>query len=115
MTGFDELMKRHNGELSIKDYYRIDRAYGNSNVALAMYSVLKSKIDKMPGDYFVNNLGEKVKKSELKTFDKDYHHHWNVWRPEDFIELAKYLGLNVVEYKEKDDNVGNGFVVVIQK
>lgn len=117
ITGVDELMKRHNHELSIRDYYKIERdsSYININIALVMYSVLKSKIDNMPGEYFTNNIGKNIKKSELKTFDVDYHHHWNVWRVKDFLELAKSMGLNVVDWKEKDDNLGNGFVVVIQK
>ena len=123
VTNVNELVKRHNGLLSINDYYKVERKYfmnhkkkvwRNDNGA-CMYSVLKKKIDKTPGEFFVNNLGEKIKKSELKTFKKDYHHHWNVWRLKDFITLAKYLGLNIVEYSDKDGNIGNGFVVVIQK
>lgn len=119
ITDVNELIKRHNGLLSYKDYYKIKRQYyikNNPNdIGMCVYSVLKSEIDKTSGNYFKNNIGEKIKKSELKTFEQDYHHHWNVWRPKDFIKLVKYMGLNVVEWKEKDDNVGNGFVVVIQK
>ena len=115
ITGIDELTKRHQGKLSIKDYYKIDREKGNKNVALAMYSVLKSKIDNSKEDYFVNNVGNKINKKDLKTFTEDNHHHWNVWRPKDFLEMAKHFGFNVIEWKEKDDNYGNGFVVVIQK
>lgn len=43
----------------------------------------------------------------------DAHH--SVWITEDVLELCKYLNLNVVEYHDKDDNVGNGFTIIIKK
>lgn len=45
----------------------------------------------------------------------DTHEHYSVWRTEDFLELCRYLNLNVIEYRDVDDKVGNGFMVVIQK
>jgi SAM-dependent methyltransferase len=41
--------------------------------------------------------------------------HRSVWDTEAFLELCKYLNLNIVEYLDVDDKVGNGFCVVIQK
>ena len=41
--------------------------------------------------------------------------HFNVWNTEEFLKLCVYLNLNVVEYQDADDKVGNGFAVVIQK
>jgi len=41
--------------------------------------------------------------------------HWSVWRTTDFIELCKYLELNIVEFHDSDDKVGNGFTVVLTK
>ncbi len=43
----------------------------------------------------------------------DAHH--SVWITQDFLELCRYMNLNVVEYQDIDDKVGNGFTVVIQK
>lgn len=48
-------------------------------------------------------------------YEADDHHHWSVWRTEDFVELLKLLKLNVVEIQDVDDKVGNGFAVVIRK
>lgn len=43
----------------------------------------------------------------------DQHH--NVWITEDVIELCKYMGLNVIDFQDVDDKVGNGFTIVIRK
>jgi SAM-dependent methyltransferase len=39
--------------------------------------------------------------------------HYSVWETQSFLALCMHLGLNVVEYQDKDDKVGNGFSVVI--
>jgi len=41
--------------------------------------------------------------------------HWTVWDTKLFLDLCKYLNFKVVEYLDKDDKVGNGFCVIIQK
>ena len=41
--------------------------------------------------------------------------HWSVWITEDFLELCKHMGWNVVATEDVDGKVGNGFTVVIQK
>ncbi|HWF18609.1 MAG TPA: class I SAM-dependent methyltransferase [Verrucomicrobiae bacterium] len=41
--------------------------------------------------------------------------HFSVWIPEDLLELCRYLNMEVVEFQDPDDKVGNGFTVVIQK
>ena len=123
ITDWKEIAKRHSGELKINDYYFIDRKFDKFNktkfnpndTGMVAYSVLKSKVDNQKGDYFINNVGNKINKKDLRVFTQDNHHHCNVWRPNDFLEMAKHFGFNVIELKEKDDNIGNGFVVVIQK
>ena len=123
ITDWKEIAKRHSGKLKINDYYFIERKFDTFNktkfnpndTGMVAYSVLKNKIDNSKEDYFVNNVGNKINKKDLKVFTNDNHHHWNVWRPKDFVEMVKHFGFNVIEWKEKDDNVGNGFVVVIQK
>lgn len=41
--------------------------------------------------------------------------HHNVWITEDLLELCKYMNLNVINYQDIDDKVGNGFTIVIKK
>ena len=41
--------------------------------------------------------------------------HHSVWITKDFLELCRYLNLKVIDYLDKDDKVGNGFAVLIQK
>jgi glycosyltransferase involved in cell wall biosynthesis/predicted SAM-dependent methyltransferase/tetratricopeptide (TPR) repeat protein len=45
----------------------------------------------------------------------DTHHHYTIWTTEDLLELCRHLELNVIASQDKDDKVGNGFTVVIQK
>ncbi len=39
--------------------------------------------------------------------------HWSVWNCESFIAMCEQVGLRVVDHKDPDDKVGNGFIVVI--
>ncbi len=41
--------------------------------------------------------------------------HYSVWITQDFLELCRYMKLNVIEYQDIDDKAGNGFAIVIQK
>lgn len=43
------------------------------------------------------------------------HGHFSVWDLQDFLPICKHFGWKVVEALEKDDKVGNGFVIIIQK
>jgi SAM-dependent methyltransferase len=45
----------------------------------------------------------------------DHHGHYSYWITEDLLELCRYLNLNVVEFQDVDDKVGNGFSIVIKK
>ncbi|MEI6723939.1 MAG: hypothetical protein WCO67_24520, partial [Betaproteobacteria bacterium] len=48
-------------------------------------------------------------------FTEDDHHHWSVWRTQDFVDLVKRLKFSIVEVQDVDDKYGNGFTVVLQK
>ena len=48
-------------------------------------------------------------------FTEDDHHHWSVWRTEDFVDLVKHFKFSIVEVQDVDDKYGNGFTVVLQK
>jgi SAM-dependent methyltransferase len=43
-----------------------------------------------------------------------YPAHFTRWTMGGFVEMCRHLGFNVVDCLEKDDKVGNGFVVVIK-
>lgn len=45
----------------------------------------------------------------------DFEHHYCVWVTRDWVQLCRHFGWNLVEYRDRDDKVGNGFTVVIQK
>ncbi len=47
--------------------------------------------------------------------ETDLHIHYSVWVTEDLLELCSYMGLNVIEFQDVDDKVGNGFAIVIRK
>lgn len=48
-------------------------------------------------------------------YEADDHHHWSVWRTEDFVALIRHLKFTIVDVQDVDDKVGNGFTVVIRK
>ena len=50
--------------------------------------------------------------SGLIPFDDSDKHH-SVWNTQSFLELCEYLDLDVIEYQDVDDKIGNGFTVVI--
>jgi len=45
---------------------------------------------------------------------KGHRMHRSVWDTKSFLELCKYLKLNVIEYQDVDDKVGNGFTIIIK-
>jgi SAM-dependent methyltransferase len=61
------------------------------------------------------SLQELVERHNGVGSDPGTHAHFSVWITADVLELCQYLGLNVIEHQDRDDKVGNGFSVVIQK
>lgn len=43
------------------------------------------------------------------------HTHHNVWITADGVELVRHLGWRLVAVEDRDDKVGNGFTLVVQK
>ena len=39
--------------------------------------------------------------------------HWSVWTCESFVDMCELLGFGVIDHRDPDDKVGNGFVVVL--
>jgi len=60
-------------------------------------------------------LQELIERHRALLPDPQTHAHHSAWITEDLLELCEYLNLNVVEYQNVDDKVGNGFTVIIQK
>ena len=46
-------------------------------------------------------------------FHTDEDVHWSVWTCESFVDMCERLGFRVVDHRDPDDKVGNGFVVVL--
>jgi len=97
ITSLPEIIARHNGELKIQDYAHNENSIAKANET--KYVMIK----------------DGPAPTGFERLSKDNHQHWNVWNTESFLELMKYLKLNVLEYQDVDDKVGNGFAVVIRK
>ncbi len=62
----------------------------------------------------VTRIGELAQRfREPKTSDSFKDQHWSVWRTEDFVELIEFLELPIQAVQDRDDKIGNGFIVVI--
>jgi SAM-dependent methyltransferase len=110
-TPVQELLDRNAGRIRITDYAR-----PLNQQALAKFG--KDKLghfaEVMPQILVPKKGGGKLDEG-WAYYTEDDHHHWTVWRTADFVELARRLGLKVVEVQDVDDKVHNGFTVVIQK
>lgn len=59
-------------------------------------------------------LAQLVERHHTPLEGPDAHGHWSIWETDDFIKLCEHLGLTVVDFLDKDDKVGNGFMVLNQ-
>jgi len=69
---------------------------------------------KMTKDDVVMEGGHGISAVSKLPIDRE-HGHWSVWNLEDFLPICKHYGWNVVEALKRDDKVGNGFCVILQK
>ena len=108
VTPVAELLDRSTGRIRISDHpWPID-----------IPALDKSGKAKFGPDYEVPPqmlLRRGARLEEGWQYEEDDHHHWSVWRTNDFVDLVKTLRLNIVEVQDTDDKVGNGFTVVIRK
>jgi len=44
----------------------------------------------------------------------DEDKHWSIWNTSTFVELLEFMGFKDFEIWDKDDKVGNGFMVLIR-
>jgi SAM-dependent methyltransferase len=109
VTPVRELIDRSTGRIRMSDYVR----------AIDPPALEKAGKAKFGPDYAVP-LHVLVRRGGMPDegwvrYEEDDHHHWSIWRTDDFLELVQLLGFTVVEVQDPDDKVGNGFTVVIRK
>ncbi len=111
VTTLNELIDRSEGRLKIYDYIYIDNLEKSKEVRGKDYE----NKGRNNSDIF-QKIHKDINIPEgYSRYKEDDHHHWSVWRTQDILDLCKYMKLNVIEYQNIDDKVGNGFTVVIRK
>jgi SAM-dependent methyltransferase len=110
-TPVSELIDRSTGKIKVSNYAKPlnDKALEGTDKETVgkLYEV-------MPQRLVIDKKTTKLD-ANWAYYDSDDHHHWSVWRTEDFVALVKQLKYNIIEIQDSDDKVGNGFAVVIRK
>ena len=90
---------------ALKEWIRVAKKY--------IFLIIPHKDRTFDKDRPVTKAEEILSRPERKDYE-DYHH--NVWRTEDFLDFISKsdLPLEVAEYLDVDDKVGNGFCVVLK-
>ncbi|WP_052768007.1 class I SAM-dependent methyltransferase [Brachyspira hyodysenteriae] len=98
---------------ALKEWYRVIKKDGY----IAMIVPHKERtFDKDRDRTTLNELIERHNKVKNYKYNVDERGmHFSVWITEDILELCKYLNMNVIEYLDVDDAVGNGFAIIIKK
>jgi SAM-dependent methyltransferase len=110
-TPVAELIDRSTGKLKVSNYAKPlnqKALEGTGKEKLGNFAEV------MP-QRLVRDKGKTPLGADWAYYDSDDHHHWSVWRTDDFVALIKQLKFNIIEVQDSDDKVGNGFAVVIQK
>lgn len=95
---------------ALKEWYRLIRTGGY------IFMIVPHKERTFDKDEPRTTLSELIDRHEGKIVAKpNKNDHYSVWVTEDMAELVKYLGWKIVRIDERDDKVGNGFTVIIQK
>jgi len=94
---------------TLKEWLRVVKPNGY------VFLIIPHKERTFDRDRTRTSLQELIDRHNGIGVDPGTHEHFNVWITEDFLELCRHLALNVVEYQDIDDKVGNGFSVVIKK
>lgn len=96
---------------TLQEWYRVVKSGGY------VFMIIPHKERTFDKDRERTTLNELISRhnQKIKTEEQFTDKHHSVWITEDVLELCKYLNMNVVEYHDVDDAVGNGFTIVIQK
>ncbi len=104
VTPLQELIDRSTGRVKLSDY-----------AMRPGERVEPGKPDEREPQFLVRDKAAAKMAEGWPRFTSDTHHHWSVWRTDDFLELVRWLKFEVVEVQDVDDKIGNGFTVVIRK
>lgn len=105
-TALEELMARHRGEIVVEDY-----VFKRNQL---IFSEDEMECETSATGHQLCRREEPVPEGWTR-YEEDDHHHWSVWRTDNFLGLCRHLEMPVIEYQDKDDKVGNGFTIIIQK
>ena len=96
---------------ALKEWYRVIKKGGY------IFIIAPHKERTLDKDRERTTLKELIDRHQgiLQADNQSSGTHHSVWITEDFLELCEYLHLNVIEYQDIDDAVGNGFTIVIKK
>ena len=94
---------------TLKEWLRVVKPNGY------LFLIIPHKDRTFDKDRARTSLQELIDRHNGIGADPGTHAHFSVWVTEDFLELCRHLDFKVVEFQDKDDKVGNGFSVVIQK
>lgn len=100
VTSVKELTDRHSGKIRISDYAH-DQNKTKEGMSTSDHKHILIKNNVVPGGF-------------IRLIEDD-HHHWSVWKTQDFLDLCKAMKWNIVESLDVDDKIGNGFLIVLQK
>ncbi|MDR0603404.1 MAG: methyltransferase domain-containing protein [Bacteroidales bacterium] len=96
---------------AIKEWMRVIKKGG------FLFMIIPHKDRTFDKDKEVTTLRELIDRhtNVIQNPTPDFHGHQSFWRTKDVLELCDYMKINVVEYQDVDDKVGNGFTIVIRK
>jgi ubiquinone/menaquinone biosynthesis C-methylase UbiE len=95
---------------AIEEWLRVIRVGGY------IFTIVPHKDRTFDSDKECTTLHELIERHNSKmNIPSDDHKHWCIWTTETFKELIDYMELEIVEYLDVDDKVGNGFCFVIRK
>lgn len=97
---------------TLKEWYRVIKKGG---YIIAVLPHKDRTSDKSRPRTTLNELIERHNNKNYEFKFEERGQHFSVWVTEDLIELCQYLNMNVIEYLDVDDSIGNGFTIVIQK
>ena len=92
---------------TIKEWIRVIK---NNGIIFCIFPHKERTFDR---DRDRTTLKELIQRHNEKIKISDDRHH-TVWITEDAIELCNYMNLDVIQYLDFDDKVGNGFCIIIK-
>jgi SAM-dependent methyltransferase len=92
---------------ALKEWYRVVKPGGY------LYIIAPHKERTFDNERSRSTLAELIERHETGKVPETLNDHCSVWITEDFVELIRWLGWNILHVQDTDDKVGNGFAVVV--